>query len=42
MGGKGEKGIKNESQGSGLSNWADMFLYTELKILRRGSLLGDN
>ena len=42
MGGKGEKGIKNESQGSGLSNWVDMFLYTELKILRRGSLLGDN
>lgn len=35
-------GIKNESQGSDLSNWVDMFLFTELKILRRGSLLGDN
>ena len=37
MGGKGETGIKNESQGSGLSNWADMFLFTALKILQRGA-----
>ena len=42
VGGKAEKGIKNESQGSDLSNWVDMFLFTELKILWRGSLLGDN
>lgn len=42
VGGKGEKGIKNESQVSSLCNWLDVFLFTELETLQRKNLQGGN
>lgn len=42
MAGKGEKGIKNESQVSSLCNWVDVFLFTELETPQRKNLQGGN